>query len=40
MLLDMSREEKAFMLGAIEIKAEAEKEQERKMKANKPRKRH
>ena len=40
MLLDMSREEKAFMLAAIEIKAEAEKEEEKKLKVNKPRKRH
>ena len=38
-LLNMSREEKAFVLAAIEIKAEADKEQEKKMKVKTPRKR-
>jgi hypothetical protein len=35
----MSREEKAFITACIQIKADAEKEQEKKMKAKKPRKR-
>jgi hypothetical protein len=35
----MSREEKAFITACIQIKSDAEKEQEKKMKAKKPRKR-
>jgi hypothetical protein len=38
MLLGMSREEMAFITACIQIKADAEKEQEKKMKAKKPRK--
>lgn len=38
-LLSMSREEKAFVMAAIQIRGEAEKEQQKKMKAKKPRKR-
>jgi len=36
----MSREEKAFMLAAIQIKADQQKEEEKKLKAKTPRKRH
>jgi hypothetical protein len=39
MLLTLSREEKAFITAAIQIKAEAEKEAEKKMSAKRPRKR-
>ena len=39
MLLGMTREEKAFITACIQIKSDAEKEQEKKMKAKKPRKR-
>jgi hypothetical protein len=39
MLLNMTREEKAFIIASIQIKSDAEKEQEKKMKAKKPRKR-
>jgi hypothetical protein len=39
MLLTLSREEKAFIAAAIQIKADAEKEQEKKMKAKRPHKR-
>jgi hypothetical protein len=39
MLLDLTREEKAFITASIQIKADAEKEQEKKMNAKKPRKR-
>jgi len=39
MLLTLSREEKAFITACIQIKADAEKEQEKKMKAKRPRKR-
>jgi len=39
MLLNMTREEKAFIFAAIQIKAEHEKAEEKKMKAKKPRKR-
>ena len=39
MLLNMTREEKAFIFACIQTKAEAEKEQEKKMKTHKPRKR-
>jgi len=39
MLLTLSREEKAFISACIQIKADAEKEQEKKMKAKRPRKR-
>lgn len=35
----MSREEKAFILAAIQIRSDAEKEQEKKVNARKPRKR-
>jgi hypothetical protein len=35
----MSREEKAFITAAIQIKADKEKEAEKKAKANRPRKR-
>jgi hypothetical protein len=38
-LLTLSREEKAFIAASIQIKADAEKEQEKKMKAKKPRRR-
>jgi hypothetical protein len=37
--LSLSREEKAFIFACIQLKADAEKEQEKKMKAKKPRKR-
>lgn len=40
MLLNMSREEKAFILAAIQEKADAEKEEQKKMKSHSPRKRH
>jgi hypothetical protein len=39
MLLNMSREEKAFILAAIQIKADHEKEERKKINAKKPRKR-
>jgi len=39
MLLSMSREEKAFIMACIQIRADAEKEQEKKMKSKTPRKR-
>lgn len=39
MLLNMTREEKAFILAAIQIKAERDEEENKKMKAKKPRKR-
>ena len=39
MLLSMTREEKAFIMASIQIKADAEKKQEQKMKAKRPRKR-
>ena len=39
MLLSLTREEKAFITACIQIKAEKEAEQEKKMKAKKPRKR-
>jgi hypothetical protein len=35
----MTREEMAFITAAIQIKSDAEKEQEKKMKAKRPRKR-
>ena len=38
MLLNMSREEKAFILAAIQIKADNEKAQEKKLRVKKPRK--
>lgn len=38
-LLSMTREEKAFILASIQVRSDAEKEQEKKMKAKKPRKR-
>lgn len=38
MLLSMTREEKAFITAAIQIKANHEKEQEKKLKASRPRK--
>ena len=38
-LLTLSREEKAFILACIQLKADAEKAQEKKMKVKKPRKR-
>ena len=38
MLLHMTREEKAFITAAIQIKSEAEKEEQRKMNAKRPRK--
>jgi hypothetical protein len=34
----MTREEKAFILASVQLKADAEKEQEKKMKAKRPRK--
>jgi hypothetical protein len=37
MLLNMSREEKAFILAAIQEKVDAEKEEQKKMNARKPR---
>jgi hypothetical protein len=37
--LNLSREEKAFVTACIQVKSENEKEQEKKMKAKKPRKR-
>ena len=40
MLLDMSRQEKAFILASIQEKADAEKAEEKKMNARKPRERH
>jgi hypothetical protein len=40
MLLNMSREEKAFILAAIQIKADHEKEERKKMNTKKPHKRH
>lgn len=39
MLLGMTREEKAFITACIQLKADNEKEQEKKMKAKRPRKR-
>jgi hypothetical protein len=39
MLLTLSREEKAFIAASIQIKADAEKEADKKMKAKRPRKR-
>ena len=39
MLLDMTREEKAFMLAAIEIKADNDKKEQQKLKSKRPRKR-
>jgi hypothetical protein len=39
MLLKLSREEKAFIAASIQIKADAEKEADKKMKAKRPRKR-
>ena len=39
MLLSLSKEEKAFIAASIQIKADAEKEAEKKMKAKKPKKR-
>jgi hypothetical protein len=40
MLLNMSREEKAFILASIQEKADAEKEERKKINARTPRKRH
>lgn len=40
MLLNMSREEKAFILAAIQEKADAEKAEQKRMNTRKPRKRH
>ena len=37
-LLTMSREEKAFILAAVQIKADEEKKQEKKMNTKRPRK--
>ena len=39
MLLDMSREEKALILAAIQIKADNDKKEQQKMKSKRPRKR-
>ena len=39
MLLDMKREEKAFILAAIQIKADNDKKEQQKMKSKRPRKR-
>jgi hypothetical protein len=39
MLLNMSREEKAFILAAIQLKAEHEEKERKKMNVKKPRKR-
>lgn len=39
MLLGMTREEKAFITACIQIKSDAEKEEQKKIKAKKPRKR-
>jgi hypothetical protein len=39
MLLELTREEKAFITACIQIKADAEKEQESKMKSKASRKR-
>lgn len=39
MLLSMTREEKAFVTAAIQIKADKEKEEQKKLKARTPRKR-
>jgi hypothetical protein len=36
MLLNMTREEKAFISACIQLRSEAEKEEQRKMKAKKP----
>jgi hypothetical protein len=38
-LLSLSREEKAFITACIQVKGEAEKEQEKKMNTKRPRKR-
>jgi hypothetical protein len=38
-LLKLSREEKAFVMACIQLKAEAEKKEQAKMKAKRPRKR-
>jgi hypothetical protein len=40
MLLNMSREEKAFIFAAIQEKVDAEKAEQKKMNAHRPRKRH
>lgn len=39
MLLNLTREEKAFIAACIQIRTDAEKEQDKKMKAKRPRKR-
>lgn len=39
MLLNMTREEKAFILASIQIKAEKDEEANKKLKAQKPRRR-
>lgn len=39
MLLNMTREEKAFILAAIQIKADNDKKEQQKLKAKRPRKR-
>jgi len=39
MILNLTREEKAFIAACIQIKAEAEEKENKKMKSKKPRKR-